>query len=305
MFKQVTVYRINDEWEQSKASAEAALGRSRFTPCTPTQAVSMGWIEPTGVPHAPMIETVDGHWLMKLQIESKSVPASVIKKRADEISARIEQQTGRKPGRKEMKELKEQAMHELLPHAFPKTAAVTVWIDRDARRLILDTGSTSKSDEVVTQVVRAMDGMGVALIQTEESAGAVMAAWLSGSDGREPPSDITVDRECELQAPDESKSTIRYANHALDIDEVREHIRHGMLPKSLALTYCGRVSFVLTATGGIKKIKVLGDVEEKDSQAESGFLGDAAILTSELSQLIDGVIEALGGELQGAAPAGD
>ena len=295
MFKNLIVYRIAPEWAADPAQLEAALDQMRFVPCTPTQPMSAGWVEPRGQAHAPLLEVVDGHWLLKLQVEHKAVPGAVVRRRAEEMAAQIEQQTGRKPGKKQMKELKEDALHELLPQAFAKRASVQVWIDPVQRLLMVDSGSANRADEVVTQLVKAGEGLSLTLLQTAETPVAVMSAWLAGT---EPPAAFSIDRECELKSPDEMKSVVRYARHALDIEEVREHIRSGKLPTRLALTWQGRVSFVLSDTGQVRKIAFLDSVFEGLPKVEKdeAFEADAAIATGELRQLIPDLVEALGGE---------
>ena len=59
------------------------------------------------------------------------------------------------------------------------------------------------------------------LVQTELSPSTAMAHWLST---REAPYHFTIDRDCELKTPDDEKSSVRYARHTLDIDEVAQHI---------------------------------------------------------------------------------
>jgi len=104
---------------------------------------------------------------------------------------------------------------------------------------------------------------------------------------------------------------VRYARHTLDIDEVGQHITQGKLPTQLAMTWSGRVSFVLSDAMTIKKLKLLDVVLEGASSAtkdEDNFDADVALVTGELKQLIPALIEALGGELKpddllaGAAP---
>jgi glucose/arabinose dehydrogenase len=86
------------------------------------------------------------------------------------------------------------------------------------------------------------------------SAAAAMSHWLSS---REAPVGFTIDRDCELKTPDDLKSTVRYARHTLEIDEVPQHIASGKVPTQLALTWHDRVSFMLTETGQVKKLKLL------------------------------------------------
>ena len=144
----------------------------------------------------------------------------------------------------------------------------------------------------------APGGLRLELVQTQMSAAAAMAEWLST---RQPPAGFTIDRECELKQPDSEKSLVRYARHTLDIDEVGEHIRQGKLPTSLAMTWADRVSFVLTENFAIKKIKLLDVVLEGQPQggkADENFDADVAITTGELAQLIPELVEALGGPLE-------
>ena len=109
--------------------------------------------------------------------------------------------------------------------------------------MVVGAASPKKADRVVTQLVELLGG-GFACSSCRRSsrAATAMSGWLSE---KEAPAGFTIDRECELKQPDSEKSTVRYARHTLDIDEVGEHIRQGKLPTQLALTWNDRVSFVL------------------------------------------------------------
>lgn len=294
LFKNLLVFRIGPEWSPSFSALEEGLDRARFEPCGATQAQSSGWVEPRGVAHGPLIESIGGQWLLKLMVEQKVLPGAVVKRRVDELAEQVEQQTGRKPGKKQKKELKEQATLDLLPMAFTKQASVTVWIDPEQRLLMIDTSSTARADEVITQLVKAADGLAVHPLPTAQSPAAAMSDWLVSGD---PPAAFSVDRECELKSSDEMKSVVRYARHPLDIEEVRQHIAAGKQPTRLALTWQGRVSFLMTEHMQIKKLDFL-DVVFEGSQAtkEESFDADAAIVTGEMRKLIPDLIDALGGE---------
>jgi recombination associated protein RdgC len=106
-----------------------------------------------------------------------------------------------------------------------------------------------------------------------------------------------VDRECELKAADESKSVVRYVRHALDTDEVKQHVEGGKLPTRLSLTWEGRVSFSLTEALQLKKVTFLEVVfETRSAEKDEGFDADVAIATGELRKLLPDLFEALGGE---------
>jgi recombination associated protein RdgC len=238
---------------------------------------------------------VQGQWLLALMTERKMLPGSVVKERSEEIAARLEQERGYKPGRREAKEIKEQATQELLPLAFTKRARTLVWLDPKAGLLCVDAGGTAQADAVVSLLVKALDGFAVLPLQTQQSPAGCMAAWLAEGQA---PAGFYLDRECELKSADEMRSVVRYARHALDTDEVKQHIAAGKRPTRLALSWGERVAFTLTEALLIKKIEILDvALEGRDGVAEDeAFDADAAIATGELRGLIPDLIEALGGE---------
>ena len=302
MFKNLMIYRIAPEWEADLGSVEAALDKNRFVPCGPTQQKSSGWVEPRGEAHAALVESVRGQWLMKLATEQRVVPTAVVKKRAEEIATHIEQTSGRKPGKREMKELKEQALMELLPMAFTRQSMTRVWINPEARFLLVDAGSASKADEVTTLLVKTLAGLSLRLVQTALSPAAAMTAWLMEGTA---PEGFAIDRECELKSTDEMKSVVRYARHLLDIDEVKQHLQHGKVPTRLAMSWQDRIAFTLTDTLALKKLAFLEAVMEQaaDDGVEKGFDGDALIATSEIGHMLPELLEALGGESDGLQAA--
>ena len=295
MFKNVIVYRVGPEWSATVAQMEASLDGARFVACGASQEKSIGWTEPRGEANAPLVESVAGQLILKLMIETRTLPGSVITRKAEERVAHIEATTGRKPGKKEIREIKDDIKLELMPLAFSKESSVFVWLDPQARLLVIDAASQGRADEVITMLVKSLAGLAVALIDTKVSPTAAMSEWLITQD---PPSGFSVDRECELKAADESKAVVRYTRHPLDTDEVKLYVESGKLPTRLALTWDSRVSFVLTEGLQLKKLAFLEVVFEGTSGSgkDKGFDADVAIATGELQRLLPDLLEALGGE---------
>lgn len=297
MFKNALVYRI-DQWEPpTQSDIETRLDGARFTECGPTQPEAAGWVEPRGEKHGVLLESVGGQLILKLCTESKPVPAGVVKDQLNARLDRIEAETGRRPKGKASREIKEQIVHDLLPRAFPKRSTTLVWIDLAARCVLIGAASSKKADAVVTRLVDLFGGLRLVPLQTALSPATAMSGWLSE---KQAPPAFSIDRECELKQPDSEKAAVRYARHTLDIDEVAEHIKQGKLPTQLAMTWNGRVSFVLTDTLTLKKIKLLDVVLENAGPAggaDDSFDADVAITTGELKHLLPDLIDALGGPL--------
>ncbi|ART61442.1 recombination-associated protein RdgC (plasmid) [Acidovorax carolinensis] len=298
MFKNAIIYTIT-QLPCQLSDLEAALAKTPFQECGATQAEAFGWIPSRGEEHGAMVESVAGQWIMKCMRETKSVPASVLARKVEEKAARIEQETGRKPGKKESRDLKDEARLDLLPIAFSKRNSTLVWLDPTAMYLLLDTSSQARAGEIVSALVEVVPGLQLALLDTASSPQASMAHWLKE---QEPPQGFSIDRECELKSTDETKAVVRYGRHPLDIEEVQAHITAGKMPTKLAMTWDDRVSFVLTEGLQLKKVSFLDTVFEGQKQDDGGFDADMAIATGELSKLIPDLIKELGGEGRTSAP---
>ncbi|HZY18764.1 MAG TPA: recombination-associated protein RdgC [Ramlibacter sp.] len=303
LFKNIVVYRIGPEWTPPAFDRlDAELQRLAFVPCQPTQEHSAGWVPPRGKEHGALVEIVGGQWILKLMVERKAVPGGAVRAELEERCRKIEQERGRKPGRKEKNEIKEEIVHSFLPRAFSKRGSHSLWIDLENRALVVSAGSLKAAEPVLKPLVDLMAELGhvmpLAPLNTATSPATAMGEWLTT---REAPAGFTIDRDLELKKPGEEKSVVRYARHSLELDEIGQHIQEGKLPTQLAMTWNDKVSFVLTEHLGIRKIDIR-DVDDAP-KGEDGFDADVAIATGELSALLPDLLASLGGELaHGEAP---
>lgn len=297
MFKNLLCYRIRFEQSMTPQEMEERLARQPFAPCGPTQEKSFGWVPPRGIEHAALVETApgqaSGQRILRFQVEKKSVPGAIVKRRAAEAAQAIEAREGRKPGKREVKELQEEALRELLPQAFPKTASVLVWIDEEHGILTLDAGSAGAADEVITSLVKQLEAVRIEPLETACSPKAAMLAWLTAESADAWPAGFAPGRHVELQSEDDDRAFVKYDRHVLDDAQMRLHIQQGKHPRKLSLTYEDRVSFVLTETLALKKIRFLDDVERESDESEDAFDADLMLCVSELRPLLHELIEAL------------
>jgi recombination associated protein RdgC len=294
MFKVLSLFNFQTAAPMVHGLAEEHLQEHSFVPCGPTQASSIGWVPPRGDSFGALVESIDNQWILKLQIETKKVPSDVVERKLQERKAAIEEQTGRKPGKKESKELKEEIVLELLPSAFPTRSAVLVWIDVMAKTIAV--GATgSKADLAITSLVRAMHQLVITPLTTLRSPSGCMAAWLVDGACDE---SFSIDRSLELKACDESKAKVKYDNHALDIKEIVGHIEGGKSVTKMAMTYSDSVSFVLTEDLVLQKIQILDIVFENShgDAKDDAFDSDVAITTGTLRLAILHLVDALGGQ---------
>src|SRR5690606_11468422 len=115
----------------------------------------------------------------------------------------IEEQQGYKPGRKQMREIKEAVTDELLPRAFSLWRDTRVWINPARQLLVIDAASSAKCDEVMQLLNKSLDRLGARGLQTKESPSAVMTGWLADDAG---PDGFTIDQDTELRSIAQSKA---------------------------------------------------------------------------------------------------
>ena len=304
MFKQASIFKITG---LNLAALEDSLKAKSFIPCGASQDKSVGWVPPRGHEHGLMAETISGQTIIKLMIETKSVPGDAVHRATDERVKLIEAETGRKPGKKEKREIMDDVRLSMLPNAFAKQAAVTGWITDDGL-LILDSTSYGRTDEFISALFNSTEVFRVNMLQTTTSPQAAMTQWLLAGEmsawGRD---DFCIGRETILKSTGDDKATVKFSKHNLDNPEVRKHVTEGKLPSQLALSWDGRASFLLTEYFALKKIQLLDGVLDASSadKHEDRFDADVALATGTLRPLIDCLMDALGGEmvLQESAPA--
>ena len=298
MFKNATFLRLTKAAE----NMADAMDSQQFAPLSAsTQDRSVGWVPPRGEEHGALLERVGDFVFAKLAIETKTVPSSEISKKLDEVVDQIEEQTGRKPGKKERRQLKDDILLALLPNAFPKRKDVAVMIDSVNGYVVVDSATQSAVDEAITLLVRA--GLEVALVQTITSPNGFMAQHLVEEEVSD--SQFIVGRECELVSTGEDKAKVTFKNHHLLNDEIREHLLQGKHVTKLAFTDERDTSFVLTEKLQLKKLK-FAVVTSSADEAQDAFDADALLAGHAITGLIADLVQAMGGlyeQQESSAPA--
>ena len=297
MFKNLQVYRLPAPWAITLDELAEQLTRRRFAPCGSQDAESRGWISP--VDDDQLVHSVGGQWLIALGVEQRLLPPSVVRQVADERAAEIAAQQGYKPGRKQMKDLREAVQQELMPRAFTRRSRLLAWIDPAGGWLCVDATSQARAEDLLELLRQTLDTLPLALLRTWRSPAAAMADWLAGGQA---PGGFTIDQDAELHAVADEKSAVRYVRHALDGEDVRGHLAAGKLPTRLALTFNERLSFVLTEKTEIKRLDFLDVVKKQldDTETDARAMFDAGfvLMVGELRRLLPALVEALGGELK-------
>jgi recombination associated protein RdgC len=296
-FKNLQIYRLTAPWTLTSEQLEEKLAPQSFASCASGDMQSQGWLSPRD--NGMLVHSVNRQLLLQLGTEKKLLPSTVINQVTKARAAELEEQQGFKPGRKQMKELKEQVTDELLPRAFSIQRSTRVWIDPVNGWMAVDAASPAKADEIFKLLLKSLETLPFASLRTERSPLSAMTDWLAAD---EAPGGFTVDQDTELRASGEGKATVRYVRHTLEAEDVRRHIAAGKQCTRLAMTWNDRVSFVLTESLAVKRVAPLDVLKENADSAtmndDERFDTDFALMSGELAKLIGDLVLALGGEEQ-------
>ena len=298
-FKNLIVHRLPRDWNATPESLDEQLRAQVFATAASIEESSVGWVPPREGTDS-LVHTVQGQWLIALRQEKKLLPAKVVAQVVRERADQIEAAEGFRPGRKRMKELKEDVRDELLPRAFSLSSDTFAWIDRANGWLVIDAASAARAETLLEQLGRCVQGLAVRPLKVTGSISGSMTAWLLSD---EAPPGFSIDQDVEFKARG-GKATVRYANQTLEREEILRHTEAGKECTRLALTWTNRVSFLLTDRLEVRRLRPLDVLQEAAGSAgevgaDERFDADFALMTGELVRLLDDLVDALGGE---AAP---
>lgn len=291
-FKNLQIYRIND-WKITPAELEELLSKRTLQACLSMEMQSSGWVSP-GMEETHLVYSRGQQMLIALGTEKKLLPASVINQLAKVRAQEMEAQQGYAPGRKQMKEIKEAALYELLPRAFVVRQKSHAWIDPTDGWMIIDSANIAKADTFAETLLKTIPTLALKRLNTTLAPASAMTRWLAGD---ELPVVFTIDSDSVFRSREDKKVSISYNRQPLDSDEITRHVKAGKEVTRLAMVWKDRISFVLDENLQIKRLTLLDIEKEPAESAEEQFDSNFFLMTQELKELLPDLIHALGGEI--------
>jgi len=285
LFKNLFVYRLPAEWSWTAGDLEARLGAHLLRPCGHFDMLTRGWQPVTT--GGRLLHTVGQHHMLSLGTNQKLLPATIIRQAAEERAEAQATEQGFPVGRKQMRDIKAQIADELRARAFTRRSTTRAWIDSRSGWFVIDAAGAPRAESMLETLVATLDSFAPSPLEAARSPHVFMSSWLMQGDA---PFRFAIDDDLELQAADETKSSIRYVRHALDGKDIRSHLATGKYPTRLGLTWNGRVSFVMTDKLCLKRIEFLevgkDQTDAEDVDAAEQFDIDFAVMAGELSALL-------------------
>ncbi|MDC9728590.1 MAG: recombination-associated protein RdgC [Methyloprofundus sp.] len=297
-FKNLAIYRLTESFSLSPTELEEKLDSMRFAPCTGHSESSYGWTSPLGKSSEQLIHQANGFMMLCATKEEKVLPSSVVNEMLADTIAQKEEQEARKLSKKERSDIKDDLIFDLLPRAFSFSKRTFAYIDPKGGWLVVDAASAKKAEELISFLRKNLGSLPVVPVSTKEKPVSTMTQWLLNN---ESPTDLLIEDECELRAPEESGGIIRCKRQDLAAPEIKNHLDTGKQVIKLALSWSDRLSFVLDENLSVKRLKFLDLVQDQvadteSDSAEDQFDVDFTIMSQELSGFLPRLLDLFGGE---------
>ena len=294
-FKNLRIYRVTQKIDLSAERLEAELLNQAFKPCSSLDFSRYGWVPPLGQHSEMLTHSCDGNIMICARKQEKILPAAAINELVDEKAMELESQNARKIFRKERLNLKDDAIHTLLPRALTKSSLTFAYFSPKTKMLIIDAASVNKAEEFLDHLRATLVTLPVLPLSCTGDVSEIMTRWIK----QHPAKGFELDDECELQSARESKNTIRCKNQELESDEIMNHIKAGKRVIQLAINWKDAIRFMLSEDFSIKRIR-FDDIVQEQAQGDADdfatqFDQDFSIMALQINQFLEELLEAFGG----------
>jgi len=227
--------------------------------------------------------------LLTVEIRERILPAAVIRVKVAEVVADIEDRQGRKCGRKEIAELKDDVIAALLPTSHIRRKSIRLMIHKDY--LIIGTTSALVVDSIL-ELIGKVAGARVSLAPVDRDCN--VRAFLTRL-LLEDTTDDCVFTQGESVTLKSERKTASFKDFDLASRSVLDTQSDGLQPVVISAMYKDRISFSVTDRLVLKRIKTLDMINLDPSIAgaedsASQFDATVAIVGNDLVDLLNALV---------------
>lgn len=280
---------------------EGAISESAWTPIeiNSTQLSAHGF---SAFDSGQFVRQFPGGLAFRFTLEDKIIPGKVIK---DELRKRVEAvraDTGRKAGKKEKREIRENVVDDLARQAFTSVETVEAYYNPETKWLVIPSTKRKLCDKLVSALVFACESVKTETIHVSDVAMGLttrLTQWLEGEEEA-----FGVFDPCgtvEL-AQDDRRLRVKMASLSQAEEGLRTALRQGFRVKTMALRHGGKTEFSLTEDLKAKGLIFVTQPEPSDEQ-EDAWTPQIAVEFADTCDVISDLIDMFSKETTDEAAA--
>jgi recombination associated protein RdgC len=264
-FKNLRIYRLTDALPCEPETLGAALAERAFAPCAGLDTSRMGWVPPIDPAAEELLHAEADYVLLCARTQQRLLPSSVIREALEEKLLQIERAEGRKPGRRERANLKDEIVHSLLPRALTRSQHTRAVLSLRSQLLLVDAAAPGRAEDLLDLLRESLGSLPVRPLVPARAPAELMTRWLNGT--RLPPR-LHLGQHVDLRDPLHQANMVRCRQQELATSEVRNHLVAGKQAVALGLVWSERLRFVLAEDLSLHGIR-FEDVQERDAGVDT------------------------------------
>lgn len=261
-FKNLSLYQLTQPLEWKDEKLQEQLVKEIFTPCSPQEKIKMGWVSPLKYNDNLFFKT-GKQLLFIFQKEEKILPNPVVKEALEARIDDLEKKLTRRVSKIEKMSLKEDVIATMLPRAFSKTQRIALWVDIENQRLLINTSSIKRAEEVLALMRKTLGSLPVVPFMFHKEMPIFMRQWVMN----EPPQHLTLLEEVELLGGLD-EAVIRCKNQDLGAEEIQSLLQSGKTVTKLALDWKEELRFVLPEDNRLLRLKFSDELLEGNADID-------------------------------------
>jgi recombination associated protein RdgC len=296
-FRNLQLYRLGQHLDLTPEALDERLQSAAFRGCGRLELTASGWVPPLGREGQQLVHAAGGYMMICSRKADKIIPAGVVNQLLEDKVAQVQAAESREVYRKERRRMKDDIIHDLLPHALTRHTDQYAYIDTRTDLVVVDSPTPARAEALISLLRTTLGSLKAVPVKVKQSVSHTLTRWLGGE---RLPSGFNLGEECELKHPDPDGGVITCRHQDLGAGEIRNHIKNGKYAVRLALHWKDRLSCVLHEDLSIKRLRfeevVTQGEEADDIDAATRFDLDFSLMTLELNEFTAQLLRALGGE---------
>lgn len=246
--KNITAYRIN----AAILPTHEQLSQFKFSECHPTQAHAYGWVAPIDSPEESLVYQGDGFLVLKAKKQVKKIPAPNLSEEINKRISTFEVRESRSLSKPEKAAIKDQAVTDLLPRAFPRDSFHTLIYFPKLQILVTDQNHNN-SEALLGLLRKTLGSLPVVPAGFNHYPANVLTTWLK--DRGEVPAGVELLDGVKLCDELETSVSMTTKNLDLDSEAVKEALKANFLVDQLAIEIPDVFTAVANFDGRLTKVR--------------------------------------------------
>jgi recombination associated protein RdgC len=263
-FRNLRIYQLTESLACGPAELEGALTGCSFKPCGGLDASRTGWVGALDAQMGALVHSHGDLHLLCARTQQRLLPAAAVKEAVEERLLDVESRKGRRLGRRERAELKDEVVQTLLPRALTRSHLTRAVLHSPRQLLLVDAAAPARAEELLNLLRESLGSLAVKPLVPRRPAVELMTRWLNGT---RPPKPLALGQHCDLRDPLHQANVVRCRRQELASREVRNHLEAGKQAMALGLVWRERLEFVLGEDLALKTLRFT-DVAERDAGAD-------------------------------------